>query len=261
MQFLATDFDGTLFRDYKITDTDLQAIVEFRAAGHKFGIVTGRYLPTILWEIERWQIPFDFLVCCTGSMVLDGDLRVLSEHVAPREAVQPLYDLTLAFGGHYFCVSKGEALVWLDTGFPPFYENAKLLPPKDLPTLDGFHETGTRFQDEDTARRFVETVNRAYSELMTAHQNGIYVDICAPHTGKVRGLREMLAHFGGNEESLYVAGDNLNDLEMIRTFSSFAIESAREEVRAAATFTAADTAQMIEMIVNGNTKSLHRGTV
>lgn len=261
MRILATDFDGTLFRGYKITDSDLRAIKKFRAEGHKFGIVTGRYLATIIWEIERWEIPFDFLICCTGSMLLDEHRRIITEHTAPRAAVQALYDLTLAFGGHYFCVSKGMDMAWMDLGVPPFYENAKLLLPKDLPTLDGFHETGTRFSDEETARRFVETVNREYSDRMTAHQNGIYVDICAPHTGKVSGLREMLAHFGASEESLFVAGDNLNDLEMLRTFSSFAIDSAREEVRAAATFTAANTAQMIDTILSQNPNSIHRGTV
>lgn len=268
MQFLATDYDGTLFRDRQITDSDRDAIIRFRKAGHKFGIVTGRYLPTILREIERWHLPYDFLICCTGSMLLDGAGHVLCEHLAPRTAVRPLYDLTLQLGGRYFCVSKGLQITWLDTGFPPLYENVKVLPPEKLPLLDGFHETGTCFEDEDTARRFVETVNRDYAELMTAHQNGIYVDVCAPHTGKVRGLREMLAHFGGGGESLFVAGDNLNDLEMIRTFSSFAIDSAREEVRAAATCTAADVAQMVAVLLQRerestplNAKFLHRGLV
>ena len=43
MKVLATDFDGTLFRDRTITPADLNAIRRFRRAGNRFGIVTGRH--------------------------------------------------------------------------------------------------------------------------------------------------------------------------------------------------------------------------
>lgn len=249
MRILATDFDGTLFRDRTITEEDCNAIVRFRRAGNLFGIVTGRHLPSILEEIDRWQVPFDFMICCTGGILLDRNCRVFSEHTAPREAVQPLYTETLRFDGMYFCVSRGLERIWFDTGHPPVYENIKVLPPEKLPVLDGFHEMGTRFADEDTARRYVETLNTEYPDLMTAHQNGVYIDVCAPHTSKVRGLYEMLEHFGGDKDALFVAGDNLNDLEMLREFHSFAVAAGRAEVKAAAEYTVSDIAEIVEKIL------------
>lgn len=249
MRILATDFDGTLFRDGTVTEKDRDAIMRFRRVGNRFGIVTGRHLPSILEEIDRWQVPFDFIICCTGGVLLDRHCRVFSEHLAPRAAVQPLYAETLRFDGMYFCISKGLERIWFDTGHPPVYENIKVLPPEKLPILDGFHEMGTRFADEETARRYVETLNTKYPDLMTAHQNGVYIDVCAPHTSKVRGLYEILEHFGVPQDALFVAGDNLNDLEMLREFHSFAVASGREEVKAAAEHTVSDIAEIIEKLL------------
>ena len=42
LKVAASDYDGTLFRDDIITARDAEAIRKWRAAGHKFGVVSGR---------------------------------------------------------------------------------------------------------------------------------------------------------------------------------------------------------------------------
>ncbi|MBR7101750.1 MAG: HAD hydrolase family protein, partial [Clostridia bacterium] len=42
MKIIATDFDGTLSYNGKISEEDKAAIKRFRDAGNKFGVVTGR---------------------------------------------------------------------------------------------------------------------------------------------------------------------------------------------------------------------------
>lgn len=249
MQILATDFDGTLFRNNTVTEADLSAIRRFQKAGNKFGIVTGRHLPSILKEAEMKAVPFDFLICCTGGILLDAQKNILAEHKAPREAVLPLYRETRAFGGMYFCVSVGMERLWYDTGFPPVYDDLEILPESALSSLSGFHEMGTRFPDEQTAARYVQTLNQTYPDLLSAHQNGIYIDVCAPHTSKVTGLYEILTHFHAAENDLSVVGDNLNDLEMIQAFHSFAVKSGRRELQAAADHTVSDFSEIVEILL------------
>lgn len=248
MRILATDFDGTLFRNQKITRRDLAAIARFRAAGHKFGIVTGRHLCSIQKELQRWALTPDFVICCTGGILTDGNFLILSEHCAEQAALQPLFEKTLQFGGEYFCVSRYFKRFWFDVGVVPPYADVTVLPPAQLHTVNGFHEMGTRFADETQAQAFTDALNAAYAHLLTAHRNGIYVDVCAAHTGKTSGLYELLARYGAEKEQLFVAGDNLNDLEMIREFQAFAMRKGRRELQAVAAHTVGSIAKIIQII-------------
>ena len=58
MKIIASDFDGTL-NYHGISAEDTAAIAKFRAAGNKFGIVTGRDLEWHfgLFSISRRPIP------------------------------------------------------------------------------------------------------------------------------------------------------------------------------------------------------------
>ena len=63
MKIAACDFDGTLFRDGVVSEADLEAIADWRRSGNAFGIVTGRGRNTLLRDVKRFSIPYDFLIC------------------------------------------------------------------------------------------------------------------------------------------------------------------------------------------------------
>lgn len=249
MQILATDFDGTLYRNGTVSAEDKAAIARFRAAGNKFGIVTGRHLATALYETERQNVTYDFLICCTGGMILDAENNILFERRIPREGVLPLYRKTVECGGAFFSASRFQELLWYDMGVPSIYASATVLPVEKLSEADGFHEMTTCFADEGTAQHYVDLLNASAPEWFTAHQNGVYADVCAPHTDKVSGLRAVLQYFDASANDLSVAGDNLNDLSMIRTFHSFAISSGRAELKQAAAHTVSKFREITEMLL------------
>lgn len=249
MQILATDFDGTLYRNGVVSVEDREAIARFRAAGNKFGIVTGRHMATALYEVQRQAVSYDFLICCTGGMILDSQNNILFERCVPKEAVLPLYQKTREYGGMFLGASVFQELLWYDMGIPSPYASAIVLPVGKLSEADGFHEMTTCFADEQAARRYIDILNTTYPHWLTAHQNGVYVDICAPHTDKVSGLRTVLEYFGLSADALTVAGDNLNDLSMIRAFHSFAMETGREELKREAAHIASNFREITEMLL------------
>ena len=55
----ASDFDGTLFREMKISAEDMTAIKSWQAAGNKFGIVTGRCYPMLTSRIKDFDLEID----------------------------------------------------------------------------------------------------------------------------------------------------------------------------------------------------------
>ena len=70
MRLLATDYDGTLNHG-GIDEAKLTAIRRWRAAGHKFGSISGRG-PDFLMQLQaELGENFDFLASCNGGIATD----------------------------------------------------------------------------------------------------------------------------------------------------------------------------------------------
>ncbi|MBQ7983262.1 MAG: HAD hydrolase family protein [Clostridia bacterium] len=78
MKLIASDFDGTLYRNRIITDRDRSAIAEWQARGNLFGIVTGRGAGIIETAAEH-GITLDYAITENGAVVLDRDGNILYE--------------------------------------------------------------------------------------------------------------------------------------------------------------------------------------
>ena len=73
----ASDFDGTIYRNEKISDDDIAAVRAWRAAGNKFGIVTGRAFGMLEPLLKTLGLDVDFSICCNGAVIFDGNLQIV----------------------------------------------------------------------------------------------------------------------------------------------------------------------------------------
>lgn len=127
MLLLACDFDGTLYRQGTIAESDRAAVSRFRERGNLFGIVTGRGATTLFRELGKHPVPFDFCVLNNGALVLDGEGRELcrtpfpdgvrrqiltegSIHEASHCALFDGRDMYVLEGGGGYWVSPGYAM-------------------------------------------------------------------------------------------------------------------------------------------------------
>ena len=93
MRLLASDFDGTLYRDQKIDPADLEAIAAWRAAGNFFGLCSGR-APLVAAELLRkYQIPADFIIASNGAAALDRNGAFLYRKLLGRKPVGLAYKM------------------------------------------------------------------------------------------------------------------------------------------------------------------------
>ena len=75
---IASDFDGTIFIDNKISEDDIKAIKDFQQAGNLFAIVTGRSYHS-LEAIILGKLEPDFIIANNGSHILAREEKVLKE--------------------------------------------------------------------------------------------------------------------------------------------------------------------------------------
>ena len=79
MKLLVSDYDGTIFDQDCIKDTrkNIDAIKRFKDKGNMFAIATARIFPSIKSQIEKFNIPYDYLICCNGGCVFDKNDNLL----------------------------------------------------------------------------------------------------------------------------------------------------------------------------------------
>ena len=73
MKIGASDYDGTLFRQRTIAAEDVEGIRSWRAAGNKFGVVSGRDYGMLMPQLKYYGIESDYAVCNNGGIIFRAD--------------------------------------------------------------------------------------------------------------------------------------------------------------------------------------------
>ena len=226
MKIIASDFDGTL-NYHGISAEDTAAIAKFRAAGNKFGIVTGRDLEMAFWvifDLKKTNTEVDFVICCTGATTLSGDSDVLmmkKGKVTPE--FQTFIDKAYELGFNTFNFNNGLSKCFID----PRKKVAS-----EAMNMTEFSQLNLWFPSEENAEKFCQYINANHSDLISAYRNGGSIDMPPAHTSKVTGIYDYAKQF--DDPEIYAVGDNLNDLPMIKEFCGFAVSNAHPDVKAAA---------------------------
>ena len=72
MKVAASDYDGTLLRGGKIDEETLLAVKKWRAAGNKFGVISGRDYGMLVPQLRAFGLEFDYTVCNNGGIIRDA---------------------------------------------------------------------------------------------------------------------------------------------------------------------------------------------
>jgi hydroxymethylpyrimidine pyrophosphatase-like HAD family hydrolase len=108
LRALATDFDGTLAHDGKVTASTLEALQQFKDAGYRLILVTGRELNDLKATFADLDI-FDLAVLENGAVLYDPDTEELDPLIPPPP---PDFIARLAAQGLPLQVGRGIVATW-----------------------------------------------------------------------------------------------------------------------------------------------------
>ena len=77
MKILASDLDGTLIRNDKVSKEDLDALKRLKENGHKIIVSTGRTMSGIESLFRDFPFEYDYLVLCNGGLVLNKKNEII----------------------------------------------------------------------------------------------------------------------------------------------------------------------------------------
>lgn len=250
MRLLACDFDGTLFRGGLVSDEDAEAVARWRAAGHVFGIVTGRGALTLMTELERFPgLVCDFLLCNNGALLLDGRGRETARRPLER-------DLSRLLLGHGICARCASCAVF--DGVSMYILEGKkgwinpVYRPGFLPlekALEGsFVQISFAFARRSEAFDWGGRLERELAGRAAVHCSISVADVTAPEAGKAAGIPWACAVRGWKPGRVLTAGDDGNDIEMLSAFEGYAMAGSPPEVLSAAEGrTISSVARLVEL--------------
>lgn len=236
MKILGSDFDGTL-AEGGIDEEKLRAVDRWRAAGNKFGIISGRggdFYETLRREYPR--LAFDFYAACNGAYILNGEGEVIYE--APCRAV-PAHDLAcdLYVGSSAVCVKVAKRCLYvlrIGDRLPEWAAADEKILLSQTQDIDYFHCFSVCFPSVEAVALAAKDMQKEYGEYLCPLPNGNWLDIVLRGVNKAEGLMRVAEHFGCGREDVIAVGDNRNDTDMLRAFRSYAMANGVAEARAAA---------------------------
>lgn len=238
----ASDFDGTLFRKQKISAEDFDAIKNWRVAGNKFGIVTGRAYVMLKPLLREFNLPIDFALCCNGAAMYDGDGKIIFESELPKKILleimnEPFAQKTFHFAfeaaNEIFCACVKENS-WVLRENNRWKFPLKIIEPAQIDTLPKINQLALDFENPDEARLAAEILNKKFGDVIFAQKNTHSVDIVIAGMNKGAGVENLLRIQNWNGK-VYVIGDESNDLPMIKKFGGYTVATAKEFVKQEAT--------------------------
>ncbi len=231
MKILASDYDGTL--NYGgIDDKKRTAIEKWRAAGNLFGIVSGRGLDTLMEMVYNDKISCDFLLACSGAVICNQEGKILKE--------------TRCNGKYAHSIIQALFQLKCKVAYVQFPFTNTIMSDEEIPKVSYFNQISTILDTFEEAAEVTAKIKEQFGHLITPLQNGRCIDIVPAEMNKAQGLYQLLTLMEATYEDLIVVGDNINDLDMIMEFRSYAMENAVLSVKEQADDIISSVTELIE---------------
>ena len=195
MKILASDFDNTLYvEDENILFKNIEMLRKF-ISNNKVCIITGRSYPNIMEEINKYQIPYTYLICQDGAKIFLNTGECINTIALPTEELVKVVKI-------------------LDTNHINFnYDNGY----EESDNPEKCVKITIKYQDYSKAKELVDIIKQ--NTTTNCYLSKEHINITAVDANKKNALYYLLNKFNINKEALYVIGDDINDYEMIKTFS------------------------------------------
>ena len=242
MKIIASDYDGT-FNHGGIDDAKRDAVKRWRKAGNLFGIVSGRGAEDLMQLPEKNNFEYDFLLASNGAVILNMDGTVRADSRCDGSLAFPLLEFIMSIGCCWASVHTNFRCV-IDERDDERLEGEFTL--KTLPEIPWFNQISTILPDDAEASRVTDAIKERFGKELNPLQNGRCIDIVSADMNKAQGLYNFLELIGAGYDDLITVGDNVNDIDMIAEFRSYAMENAVEKVKAVADYEIRSVTELIE---------------
>jgi len=216
MKVAASDYDGTLLRGGKIDEETKEGIARWRAAGHKFGVISGRDYGMLVPQLEEYGVEFDYTVCNNGGIIRGADAAVRFQAEIDPRALTAIASEPSAQKSFHFAFSAADVTYlchhsegsWIereakDWDFPIVY-----IEESEIGGLTGIQQFSLGFHEPALSEECAAVLNAKLSDKIHAFPNACSLDITPAGISKDQGIRTLLSVMGWDGAEVFAIGDS-----------------------------------------------------
>lgn len=196
MKILASDFDNTLYvSDEDVLMKNVQSIKKFVSEGNLFCIVTGRSYTGIKVLLNKYSVPYNYLICEDGAKIFNNMDYAIYTKLIPKNKVILIKE-TIPNSYYYY----------LDDGY------------NKTENINDCVRVAIEYKNRDDALKLLDEIKNKVSVF--GYLSSFHINITDCNVNKKMALKILCDLEELNINNLYVIGDDVNDLEMLNEFPS-----------------------------------------
>ena len=223
-KLIASDFDNTIYDGEKVSPRVIKAIADYRRAGGKFVVATGRIFESIRKKVPALGADDEVIACQGGGIYNARTCEVLDRFPLPREIAKQAVeyfeahgDVCHAYADREFFVARKNPLT---EEYAAYCEVTPTILDRPLssflPTMAATNKVISILDTSIIDSRLTELAGILGSEAEVTKSSPIYLEVTSVKAGKGNCLIALANRLGIPVEETVAVGDNLNDLSMVK---------------------------------------------
>ena len=213
-KILISDYDGTFYQNDLDIKKNIDKVTEFRTLGNLFVLATGRSYVDLKIMIDKYKIPYDYLILNHGALLLSKKLEILNVFTLDKELVgsvleyannnKDIYDVVL------IDVFKKKVI---DTS-----NAVKIM---------------LKLYSYDNALDVKKYIDERYTNIKCYYEkedNHYLVEIVSSEASKSLMIEKILVREEIKKDNVFTIGDGINDIDMIRNFNGYRVINSCKEL-------------------------------
>lgn len=251
------DLDGTLYHN-GINEDDANAIKNIQNEGVVFNIATGRIFSQAVKMTSNNNVNINgHYICENGAFIHDTNNDLVYKGTIDDNLVKKVANRFESESSHLYFKYDEKVVLIEDLKYTNNY-NSEYIIDKEFLNKDSFDNLvgniGVMSDDIEELNRVELYLKSEFSEVLDIYFSSQHtLNIVSKGVSKREGIKHICNILNINENEIATIGDSPNDINMIEGVKyGFAMENARDSVKAKANYIVKNVKEAIEVIKDIN---------
>ena len=212
-KILISDYDGTFYQNYIDIKKNIDKVNEFRTLDNLFVLATGRSYVDLKQKIDKYEIPYDYLILNHGALLLSKDLEIIKVFTLDKELVDSILE---------YANNKDIYDVILISAFD-----------KNVTDTLNIVKIMLKLYSYDKALEVKNYIDKSYTNIrsyLVRDEEHYLVEVVSNKASKSLMIDKILEKEKIVKNNVYTIGDGINDIDMIKKYNGYRVKNSCKEL-------------------------------
>ena len=212
-KILISDYDGTFYQSDIDIKKNIDKVTEFRALGNLFVLATGRSYVDLKQEIDKYKIPYDYLILNHGALLLSKDLEIIKIFTLDKVLVNSILE---------YANNKDIYDVILIDAFK-----------KRVDDTSNIVKLMLKIYSYDKALEVKKYIDKSYTNIksyLVKDENHYLAEVISSKASKSLMIEKILDKEKIVKKNVYTIGDGINNIDMIKKYNGYRVKNSCKEL-------------------------------